>query len=126
MENIRLISFIHLLFLILSNVSICFKHPISVRLYFSLSGIYLLYCVTYAEGKFCYKWLIVEIYDFCYQSSFRQSFVMCLVRGTSMGVGSLLEESLSISREMLREAQLAYPRNPVREHKPTVSLLFFK
>ncbi|KAL6108096.1 kif14 [Pungitius sinensis] len=42
-----------------------------------------------------------------------ESFVMCLVRGTSMGVGSLLEESLSISREMLREAQLAYPRNPV-------------
>ncbi|KAM8874254.1 kinesin-like protein KIF14 isoform 2-T2 [Spinachia spinachia] len=41
-----------------------------------------------------------------------KSFVMCLGRGTSMGVGSLLEESLSISREMLREAQLAYPRNP--------------
>ncbi|XP_031715464.1 kinesin-like protein KIF14 [Anarrhichthys ocellatus] len=47
------------------------------------------------------------------QATGKQSFVMCLVSGTNMGVGSLLEESLFITREMLREAQLAYPRNPV-------------
>ncbi|XP_034386858.1 kinesin-like protein KIF14 isoform X2 [Cyclopterus lumpus] len=47
------------------------------------------------------------------QATGKQSFFMCLVRGTNMGVGSLFEESLSITREMLREAQLAYPRNPV-------------
>ncbi|XP_068563242.1 kinesin-like protein KIF14 [Cebidichthys violaceus] len=47
------------------------------------------------------------------QATGKQSFVMRLVRGTNMGVGYLLEESLSITRETLREAQLAYPRNPV-------------
>ncbi|XP_068446174.1 kinesin-like protein KIF14 isoform X2 [Clinocottus analis] len=47
------------------------------------------------------------------QATGKQSFGVCLARGTKMGVGSLLEESLSIAREMLREAQLAYPRNPV-------------
>lgn len=42
--------------------------------------------------------------------------VLCLLRGTNKGIRSLLEESLTISKEMLREAQLAYPRNPVRNH----------
>lgn len=41
--------------------------------------------------------------------------VMCLLKGTNKGVRSLVEESLTITREMLREAQLAYPRNPVRD-----------
>ncbi|XP_027145659.1 kinesin-like protein KIF14 isoform X1 [Larimichthys crocea] len=43
----------------------------------------------------------------------QQSAVMSLLKGTNKGVRSLLEESLIIAREMLREAQLAYPRNPV-------------
>lgn len=49
--------------------------------------------------------------------SFQQSVVTCLLKGTNKGVRSLLEESLTITREMLREAQLAYPRNPVRDNK---------
>ncbi|XP_037626927.1 kinesin-like protein KIF14 [Sebastes umbrosus] len=47
------------------------------------------------------------------QATGKPSFVMCLLRGTNKGVGSLLEESFTITREMLREAQLAYPRNPI-------------
>uniref|UniRef100_A0A3B4Z744 Kinesin-like protein KIF14 n=1 Tax=Stegastes partitus TaxID=144197 RepID=A0A3B4Z744_9TELE len=43
-----------------------------------------------------------------------QSVVTCLLKGTNKGVRSLLEESLTITRDMLRDAQLAYPRNPVR------------
>uniref|UniRef100_UPI0037E9B30F kinesin-like protein KIF14 n=1 Tax=Semicossyphus pulcher TaxID=241346 RepID=UPI0037E9B30F len=47
------------------------------------------------------------------QATGKQSMVMCLLKGTNQGVCSLLEESLIITREMLREAQLAYPRNHV-------------
>ncbi|XP_070765360.1 kinesin-like protein KIF14 [Enoplosus armatus] len=47
------------------------------------------------------------------QATGKESIVMCLLKGTNKGVRSLLEESLTITREMLREAQLAYPRNPV-------------
>lgn len=47
------------------------------------------------------------------QATGKKTFFMCLVRGTNMGICSLLEESLSITREMLREAQLAYHRNRV-------------
>ncbi|XP_047442562.1 kinesin-like protein KIF14 [Mugil cephalus] len=43
----------------------------------------------------------------------KQTAVTCLLKGTDKGVRSLLEESLTVTREMLREAQLAYPRNPV-------------
>uniref|UniRef100_M3ZV09 Kinesin-like protein KIF14 n=1 Tax=Xiphophorus maculatus TaxID=8083 RepID=M3ZV09_XIPMA len=43
-----------------------------------------------------------------------QSLLSCLLRGTRKGVRSLLEEILAITRETLRDAQLAYPRNPVR------------
>ncbi|KAI3368680.1 hypothetical protein L3Q82_025675 [Scortum barcoo] len=43
----------------------------------------------------------------------KQSTVMCLLKGMNKGIRSLLEESLIIAREMLREAQLAYPRNPL-------------
>ncbi|XP_034738211.1 kinesin-like protein KIF14 [Etheostoma cragini] len=50
------------------------------------------------------------------QAAGKQSVVMCLLRGTDKGVGSLLEESLTIASEMLREAQLAYPRNPVLQN----------
>lgn len=45
---------------------------------------------------------------------FQQSLLSCLLRGTRKGVHSLLEEILAITRETLRDAQLAYPRNPVR------------
>lgn len=45
--------------------------------------------------------------------SFQPSMVLCLLKGTSKGVHSLLEENLTITREMLREAQLAYSRNSV-------------
>ena len=41
---------------------------------------------------------------------------MCLLEGTNKGVGSLLEAGLHITKEMLRDAQLAYPRTPVRNH----------
>ncbi|XP_051233248.1 kinesin-like protein KIF14 [Dicentrarchus labrax] len=47
------------------------------------------------------------------QATGKQSIVMCLLKGTKKGVHSLLEDSLIITREMLREAQLSYPRNPV-------------
>ncbi|KAM4738851.1 kinesin-like protein KIF14 [Anableps anableps] len=47
------------------------------------------------------------------QATGKQSLLGCLLRGTSKGVRSLLEESLAITREMVRDAQLAYPRNPV-------------
>ncbi|XP_071342044.1 kinesin-like protein KIF14 [Trachinotus anak] len=47
------------------------------------------------------------------QATGKPSTVMCLLKGTNKGVRSLLEESLTITREMLREAQLAYPSNPV-------------
>ncbi|XP_033937920.1 kinesin-like protein KIF14 [Pseudochaenichthys georgianus] len=43
----------------------------------------------------------------------KKSGVVCLLRGTDKGVHSLLKESFTITREMLRDAQLAYPRNPV-------------
>lgn len=45
----------------------------------------------------------------------QQSTVANLLKGTSKGIHSLAEESLNITREMLREAQLAYPRSPVRD-----------
>ncbi|KAM4548315.1 kinesin-like protein KIF14 [Odontesthes bonariensis] len=47
------------------------------------------------------------------QATGKESLVTFLLKGTKKGVRSLLEESLTITREMLREAQLAYPRNPV-------------
>ncbi|XP_070688470.1 kinesin-like protein KIF14 [Pempheris klunzingeri] len=47
------------------------------------------------------------------QATGKQSMVTCLLKGTNKGVRSLSEESLKITREMLREAQLAYPRSPV-------------
>ncbi|XP_043985739.1 kinesin-like protein KIF14 [Gambusia affinis] len=47
------------------------------------------------------------------QATGKQSLLSCLLRGTRKGVRSLLEEILAITREMLRDAQLAYPRNPV-------------
>lgn len=59
-------------------------------------------------------------------TSFQQSAVVSLLKGTNKGVRSLLEESLIIAREMLREAQLAYPRNPVRDHNLPVSFIVVK
>lgn len=52
----------------------------------------------------------------CYYMTalFQKSIVMGLLTGTNKGIRSLLEEGLIITREMLREAQLAYPRNTVR------------
>ncbi|XP_023146712.2 kinesin-like protein KIF14 [Amphiprion ocellaris] len=47
------------------------------------------------------------------QATGKQSLATCLLKGTNKGIRSLLEESLTITREMLRDAQLAYPRNPV-------------
>ncbi|XP_059197955.1 kinesin-like protein KIF14 [Centropristis striata] len=47
------------------------------------------------------------------QATGKQSVGMCLLRGTDKGIHSLIEESLTITREMLRDAQLAFPRNPV-------------
>ncbi|XP_026179574.1 kinesin-like protein KIF14 [Mastacembelus armatus] len=49
------------------------------------------------------------------QASGKPSVVLCLLKGTKKGIHSLLEESLTITREMLREAQLAYPTNPVMQ-----------
>ncbi|XP_035996965.1 kinesin-like protein KIF14 [Fundulus heteroclitus] len=43
----------------------------------------------------------------------KQSLLSCLQRGTSKGARSLLEESLAVTREMFRDAQLANPRDPV-------------
>ncbi|KAK2835393.1 hypothetical protein Q5P01_015877 [Channa striata] len=50
------------------------------------------------------------------QARGKPSMVSCLLKGTNKGIRSLLEESLIISREMLREAQLAYPRNPLLQN----------
>ncbi|AWP10823.1 putative kinesin-like protein KIF14-like isoform 3 [Scophthalmus maximus] len=47
------------------------------------------------------------------QATGKPSMTVCLLKGTNRGVRSLLEESLTVTREMLREAQLSYPRNPV-------------
>ncbi|XP_029356203.1 kinesin-like protein KIF14 [Echeneis naucrates] len=46
------------------------------------------------------------------QATGKPSMVTCLLKGTVKGVRSLFEEGLTITREMLRDAQLAYPRNP--------------
>ena len=48
---------------------------------------------------------------------------MCVLKGTNRGVRSLLNESLNITREMLRDAQLAYPRNPVRDKNRLLTTL---
>ncbi|XP_041648181.1 kinesin-like protein KIF14 isoform X2 [Cheilinus undulatus] len=45
------------------------------------------------------------------QATGKKSIVVCLLKGANKGVCSLLEESLIIAREMLRAAQVAYPRN---------------
>lgn len=45
------------------------------------------------------------------QATGKPSVITSLLKGTSKGVHSLLEESLTITRDMLREAQLAYPRD---------------
>ncbi|KAF3690792.1 Kinesin-like protein KIF14 [Channa argus] len=50
------------------------------------------------------------------QARGKPSMVSCLLKGTNKGIHSLLEESLIISREMLREAQLVYPRNPLLQN----------
>ncbi|XP_026201774.1 kinesin-like protein KIF14 [Anabas testudineus] len=47
------------------------------------------------------------------QAGGKPSMVLYLLKGTNKGIRSLLEENLTITREMLREAQLAYPRNTV-------------
>ncbi|KAM9849329.1 kinesin-like protein KIF14 [Aulostomus maculatus] len=47
------------------------------------------------------------------QATGKLPLVTDLLKGTNKGIQSLLEESLTIAREMLREAQLAYPRNEV-------------
>nr|XP_029489417.1 uncharacterized protein LOC115109018 isoform X1 [Oncorhynchus nerka]XP_029489419.1 uncharacterized protein LOC115109018 isoform X1 [Oncorhynchus nerka]XP_029489420.1 uncharacterized protein LOC115109018 isoform X1 [Oncorhynchus nerka] len=42
-----------------------------------------------------------------------RSVVLSLLEGTCKGVHSLLEEGLTISKEMLSDTQLTYPRTPV-------------
>lgn len=56
-------------------------------------------------------------------TSLQTSVVLCLLKGASSGIQSLLEESLVTAREMLREAQLAYPRSPVRDLNLPMSFL---
>lgn len=56
-------------------------------------------------------------------TSLQTSVVLCLLKGASNGIQSLLEESLVTAREMLREAQLAYPRSPVRDLNLPMSFL---
>ncbi|XP_035630418.1 kinesin-like protein KIF14 [Oncorhynchus keta] len=43
----------------------------------------------------------------------KRSVALSLLEGTCKGVHSLLEDGLTISNKMLRDAQLAYPRTPV-------------
>ncbi|XP_068175733.1 kinesin-like protein KIF14 [Antennarius striatus] len=45
------------------------------------------------------------------QATGKRSIILALLKGTKMGVRSLLEKSLTLTREMLRENQVAYPRN---------------
>lgn len=45
----------------------------------------------------------------------QQSTFECLLKGTAKGIRSLLKEILIVTQDMLREAQLAYPRSPVRD-----------
>ncbi|XP_030583286.1 kinesin-like protein KIF14 isoform X2 [Archocentrus centrarchus] len=47
------------------------------------------------------------------QATVKRSMVTRVLKGTDKGVRSLLEESLTITREMQREAQLSGPRSPV-------------
>lgn len=83
----------------------------------------LLYFVAFGDRpeKFSHKYALSYMV-----TSFQQSAVVSLLKGTNKGVRSLLEESLIIAREMLREAQLAYPRNPVRDHNLPVSFIVVK
>lgn len=66
----------------------------------------LLWIITFDSQVICYYM----------NALFQKSIVMYLLTGTNKGIRSLLEESLLITREMLREAQLAYPRNTVRNY----------
>uniref|UniRef100_A0A3P9JEB2 Kinesin-like protein KIF14 n=1 Tax=Oryzias latipes TaxID=8090 RepID=A0A3P9JEB2_ORYLA len=43
----------------------------------------------------------------------KESVVTCLLKGSRNGIQSLLEEGMTITKEMLREAQLVYPKNLV-------------
>ncbi|XP_053737269.1 kinesin-like protein KIF14 [Synchiropus splendidus] len=47
------------------------------------------------------------------QAMGKPSVIVNLQNGVNKGVCSLLEDNLGVTREMLREAQLAYPRNPI-------------
>ncbi|XP_076007312.1 kinesin-like protein KIF14 isoform X2 [Genypterus blacodes] len=47
------------------------------------------------------------------QATGKSSAVIILLKGTNKGIRSLLEEGLTITRGMLRDAQLAYPRTTV-------------
>ncbi|XP_019731037.1 kinesin-like protein KIF14 isoform X1 [Hippocampus comes] len=47
------------------------------------------------------------------QATGKASFVAHLLEGTNKGVNSVLEDSLITTKEMMREAQLAHPRDPV-------------
>ena len=46
---------------------------------------------------------------------------LSLLEGTNQGVRSLLVDGLTVTKEMLREAQLAYPRTPVSHGPPLKS-----
>ncbi|KAF6725150.1 Kinesin-like protein KIF14 [Oryzias melastigma] len=49
------------------------------------------------------------------QATGKESVLTCLIKGSSNGIQSLLEEGLTITKAMLREAQLVYPKTPVLE-----------
>lgn len=60
-------------------------------------------------------YLTTQLWIWYDNMSFQPSMVITLLKGTNKGIRSLLEEGLTITREMLRDAQLAYPRNAVRD-----------
>ncbi|XP_054645283.1 kinesin-like protein KIF14 isoform X2 [Dunckerocampus dactyliophorus] len=55
----------------------------------------------------------LSVMELSAQATGKASCVEYLLNGANKGVHSLLEGSLCIAREMLRDAQLAYPRSPV-------------
>ncbi|XP_041745611.1 kinesin-like protein KIF14 isoform X2 [Coregonus clupeaformis] len=55
----------------------------------------------------------LHVTELCAEATGKRSVVLSLLEGTCKGVHSLLEEGLTISKEMLRDAQLSYPRTLV-------------
>ncbi|XP_077391428.1 kinesin-like protein KIF14 isoform X2 [Festucalex cinctus] len=55
----------------------------------------------------------LSVMELSIQATGKALFVACLLKGTYKGVHSILEESLITTKEIMRDAQFAHPRNTV-------------